>query len=133
VSEQINGCTNELKEYMNVYLLAYLFCVSAVRKTVLRNRQLAIFVGCQHHHICWSGFLVNDPLDQCFSYSFHPLFPTTERNLPRDERNNQVSTCHWREPRICCDSILGFTTTRLPLMLFGVVFCVDDCIVDSCQ
>jgi hypothetical protein len=52
VSEQINGCTNELKEYINVYLSAYFFCVSAVRKTVLRNRKLTIFVGCQHHHIC---------------------------------------------------------------------------------
>lgn len=65
MSEQINECTNKLKEYKNVYLSAYLFFVSAVRKTVLRDRQLAMFVGCQQHHSCWSGFLVNDTLDHC--------------------------------------------------------------------
>jgi hypothetical protein len=109
---------NELNDYTNAYLSAYLFCVSAVRTTVLRNRQLAMFVGCQHHHNCWSGFLVNDTLDQCSSYSFQPPFPTTERNLLRDERNNQVSTCHWHEPRICCASVLGFTINHLPLIYF---------------
>jgi len=116
VSEQISGRMNWKNTRMCIYQLTY--SVSAVRKTVLRNRQLAIFVGCQHHHNCWSGFLVNDTVDQCSSYSFQPPFPTTERNLLRAERNNQVSTCHWHEPRICCASILRFTITPLPLIYF---------------
>jgi hypothetical protein len=72
----------------------------------------------QHHHNCWSGLRANDTLYQCSSYSFQPPIPTTERNLLRDEGNNQVSTCHWHEPRICCASIHRFTITRLLLIYF---------------